>query len=230
MTNNLQSFSFDSNGVRVHQIDGQPWFVARDICSALDLDNVAQAISRLDEDEKGFTTNDTPGGEQEFSIISESGLYSLILTSRKPEAKAFKKWVTSEVLPSIRKAGQYSAAGSSDAKMDKLLGLMEQMLRTMPAMLEAANPKRQKNQRKIMHEEDVERILSLRAKGYLLDDLVVETEFSQNQCWAVLAGRYRVLESGRVSINLRNDVARAAETAAKGERSADMAADQSTQP
>jgi hypothetical protein len=74
----------------------------------LEISNVSQALSRLDDDEKGIISNDTLGGAQEMSIINESGLYSLVLTSRKPEAKAFKKWITAEVLPSIRKTGSYS--------------------------------------------------------------------------------------------------------------------------
>ena len=218
MTNNLQSFSFDSHGVRVIEKDGEPWFVARDICSALEIANVSDALTRLDDDERGdIGLNDVTGRNQEFSIINESGLYSLILGSRKPEAKAFKKWVTSEVLPAIRKTGQYSAVGSSDAKIDKLLDLMEQMLRVMPKMLEAANPQKQKRERRRMHEEDALRILELRAKGYALNDLVIETEFSQNQCFAVIAGRYKILESGRVSIDVRSDLAREAAEAAKGE-------------
>ncbi len=96
--------------------DGQPWFVAADACMALSIVNVSLAVSGrpdrvdsgLDADEKGIATVNTPSGKQEMLIISESGLYSLILTSRKPEAKRFKKWVTSEVLPSIRKTGSYS--------------------------------------------------------------------------------------------------------------------------
>ena len=107
----LSVFKFDSLEVRtVIGEDGQPWFVAADVCAALDVGNVSMAVSRLDEDEKGISSVDTHGGAQEQAIINESGLYSLILTSRKAEAKRFKKWVTSEVLPSIRKTGTYSAA------------------------------------------------------------------------------------------------------------------------
>lgn len=84
-----------------------PFFIARDVCSILEVNNVSQAISRLDVDEKGIILNDTLGGMQEVSIINESGLYSLVLSSRKQEAKAFKKWITSEVLPAIRKHGAY---------------------------------------------------------------------------------------------------------------------------
>lgn len=93
--------------VRVVDVDGEPWFVARDVCECLELGNPRTSIALLDEGEKGVHTMDTPGGAQEMSIVSEAGLYSLILRSRKPEAKAFKRWITHEVLPSIRKTGQY---------------------------------------------------------------------------------------------------------------------------
>lgn len=81
--------------------------MAKDVCECLELTNTSQTLSYLDDDEKGITTNDTPGGQQEMSIVSEAGLYSLILRSRKPEAKAFKRWITHEVLPAIRKTGGY---------------------------------------------------------------------------------------------------------------------------
>lgn len=81
--------------------------MAKDVCECLDIGNSRDAVAALDEDEKGVDSIDTPGGAQEMSIISEAGLYSLILRSRKPEAKAFKRWITHEVLPSIRRAGSY---------------------------------------------------------------------------------------------------------------------------
>lgn len=108
---NLISFSFDQTPVRViHQEDG-PWFVLADVCAVLDISNVGNASARLDDDEKGNIRNPdvtSVGGNPNITTINESGLYSLILTSRKENAKRFKKWVTSEVLPSIRKTGQYS--------------------------------------------------------------------------------------------------------------------------
>ncbi len=110
MATSVVPFLFEKSQIRVIMIDGNPWFVAADICSALDISNTARALDRLDDDEKGIHTMNTPGGNQELSIINESGLYSLIMTSRKPEAKKFKKWVTSEVIPSIRKTGSYSAS------------------------------------------------------------------------------------------------------------------------
>ncbi len=108
---NIVAFDFESHNVRVvRDENGEPWFVAADICSAMTIST--EQTRRLDEDEKGLRTVQTPGGQQEMVAINESGLYSLILTSRKPEAKRFKRWVTHEVLPSIRKTGSYAVPGS----------------------------------------------------------------------------------------------------------------------
>lgn len=95
--------------VRIIERDDQPWFVAKDVCDALGIGNSRQALVKLDDDEKGVIQNDTPGGRQTVSIVSESGLYALILRSDKPAAKVFRKWVTSEVLPSLRKDGFYAS-------------------------------------------------------------------------------------------------------------------------
>lgn len=109
--NNIISFSNDVFGtVRSMLIDDNPWFVAVDVCRALGIENNTwKTLSSLDDDEKGTTISSTPGGNQKVSIINEAGLYSLILRSRKPEAKAFKRWITHEVIPSIRKTGGYVA-------------------------------------------------------------------------------------------------------------------------
>ena len=93
--------------VRTATINGEPWFVAADVCKALELGNPSMTVERLDDDEKGISTIDTLGGKQRMAIINEPGLYSLVITSRKPEAKAFKRWITHEVIPAIRKHGVY---------------------------------------------------------------------------------------------------------------------------
>ncbi|MBE6083258.1 MAG: hypothetical protein E7205_11300 [Tissierellaceae bacterium] len=93
--------------IRVLEIDGEPWFIAVDIAKVLDYRTAYDMTRILDEDEKGMQIVRTPGGNQNVIVINESGLYSSILRSRKPEVKQFKKWVTSEVLPSIRKYGAY---------------------------------------------------------------------------------------------------------------------------
>jgi prophage antirepressor-like protein len=126
-------FPYSSVDVRVVMIDDAPWFIASDICSVLEFKNHSDALKRLDEDERKSLKNnsiDINDGvinqqlnpNQEIIVINESGLYSLILTSRKAEAKKFKKWVTNEVLPSIRKTGSYTHPSVPTAPMaDELL-------------------------------------------------------------------------------------------------------------
>ncbi|MGN0924743.1 BRO-N domain-containing protein [Ectopseudomonas mendocina] len=100
-------FSFDGTAVRVVLVDGEPWWVANDVALALEYRDAGNMTRILDEDEKGTHNVSTLGGAQQSLVINESGLYSAILRSRKQSAKRFKKWVTAEVLPSIRKHGAY---------------------------------------------------------------------------------------------------------------------------
>ena len=111
---NIIPFKFDSKEIRVVEINNEPWFVATDIASILEYRDAHDMTRILDDDEKGTQIVRTLGGEQSVSVINESGLYSAILRSRKPEAKIFKKWVTSEVLPSIRKNGGYISGQETD--------------------------------------------------------------------------------------------------------------------
>lgn len=106
--NELKTFQNPKFGtIRTTTINGEPWFVAADVCKALEIQNNRDAISRLDADEKGVASTDTLGGKQELTIVNEPGLYALVLGSRKPEAKAFKRWITHDVIPTIRKHGAY---------------------------------------------------------------------------------------------------------------------------
>lgn len=107
--NQLQVFNNQEFGqVRTMMIDGSPWFVAKDVCECLDINNSRQALARLDSDEKNSVIlNDGTPGNPEKGIVNEYGLYSLVLSSRKPSAKAFKRWITHEVIPAIRKHGAY---------------------------------------------------------------------------------------------------------------------------
>lgn len=102
--NNLQIFEFDHKEIRTVVKDNQPWFVGKDVCNILSIKNITQAMNRLDDDERSMFNI---GRQGEVNIINESGLYSLILRSDKAEAKLFRKWVTSDVLPAIRKQGAY---------------------------------------------------------------------------------------------------------------------------
>lgn len=101
--------------------DGEPWFVAKDVCEILGIGNNRQALSRLDDDEKiTVILNDGNRGNPNVSIVNEAGFYSLVLSSRKPEAREFKRWVTHEVLPSIRRSGGYIATDGSESNEDLL--------------------------------------------------------------------------------------------------------------
>ena len=131
-------FQFDSLDVRLSDRDGEPWFVLADVCCVLEIGNAPQAASRLDGDEKTtITTSDSRSGHgaQSLNIINESGLYSLILTSRKPAAKRFKKWVTSQVLPAIRKTGSYAVPAAAptpaDARFERILTLAEKLVEAL---------------------------------------------------------------------------------------------------
>ena len=105
----LQNFNSPEFGnVRTVMIDGNPWFVAADICKALELDKTWNALQRLDDDEKGTTSISTLGGTQNMSIVNEPGLYTLVIGSKKSSAKAFRRWITHDVIPSIRKHGMYA--------------------------------------------------------------------------------------------------------------------------
>lgn len=115
-------FIFEDQPVRTIQRDGEPWFIAVDVCAAINVRNTAQAVEILDTDEKGICSTDTPGGPQDVIIVSESGLYTLILRSRKATTPGtvqhrFRRWITSEVLPAIRKTGGYSVSGGRAASL-----------------------------------------------------------------------------------------------------------------
>lgn len=97
--------------IRTEVVNNEPWFVAKDICDALGLQDVSMTVKRLDDDEKLVQTLFVSGQNREVWTVNESGLYGLIFQSRKPEAKAFRKWVTNDVLPSIRRTGSYSSTG-----------------------------------------------------------------------------------------------------------------------
>lgn len=104
----LQNFNFNNLPVRTVLVNDEPWFVGKDVADILGYSNSRKALrDHVDDEDKGVTKSDTLGGNQNITIINESGLYSLILKSKKPQAKQFKRWVTQEVLPTIRKHGAY---------------------------------------------------------------------------------------------------------------------------
>ena len=111
--NELKIFENEQFGtIRTIEQNGEPWFLAADVCRALDIGNPTQALTRLDDDEVALISNE---GGRETNFVGETGLYSLVLGSRKPEAKAFKRWITHEVIPSIRKHGAYMTPETLEA-------------------------------------------------------------------------------------------------------------------
>ena len=127
----------DFGEIRTLSDDDEIWFVSADVCKSLNIKNVSDAVSRLETDEKGIGSIDTPGGKQKMSIINEFGLYNLVLGSRKPEARKFKRWVTHEVIPSIRKTGSYSVEQSN--QFDLLRNMVDQMEETRKMAKQAKN-------------------------------------------------------------------------------------------
>lgn len=125
--NNLQIFNSEEFGdMRTVTIDDEPWFVGKDVAEALGYSNARDALSKhVDKEDKGVAKCDTPGGKQDLSIINESGLYALIFGSKLESAKRFKRWVTSEVLPTIRKTGGYQKQLSPTEMMRIQLGMID---------------------------------------------------------------------------------------------------------
>lgn len=140
----IQIFNYQNNEVRTVEMNGEPWFVLKDVCEVLGLTDTGRTAERLDPDELTRTTLVSGGQNREMFVINESGLYSVILRSDKPEAKPFRKWVTSEVLPSIRKHGAYMTPETLQAAIlnpDTLIQLCQQIKAEQDknAVLTAAN-------------------------------------------------------------------------------------------
>ena len=137
MTEQLMPFAFEEQLVRCRLDEhGEPWFVARDVCRVLGLENNRDAVSSLDEDEKitvgNPDSNPRAGIPHQYTLISESGLYALIFRSRKPQARAFSKWVRAEVLPSLRRTGRYALPEAGEEAPD--LPAIPEMYALRPAM------------------------------------------------------------------------------------------------
>lgn len=136
--NEIVPFGYDDQLVRTVMIDDAPWFVAKDVCAALDLTNPTEALKTLDDDEKN-TLRISEGipnrGNPNMNIINESGLYTLILRSNKPQARRFRKWVTSEVLPNIRKNGIYDMTGQLNERLERIEKKLEGLNEIKSAVL-----------------------------------------------------------------------------------------------
>lgn len=148
MTNEITTLQFNNDQFgqlrAIQDESGEPWFVAKDVCDALCLGRQHDSTRYLDADEKGEGLVDTPSGRQTMVVINEPGFYKLVLKSRKPEAKAFQRWVTHEVLPSIRKKGGYIAAAADESPeqiMARAVLLAQDTIARQKAQIEELKPK-----------------------------------------------------------------------------------------
>jgi len=223
MTDSLVRFEFPETGqqVRTVQIDGEPWFVAADVCAVLGIGNARQAVSYLDSDEvqqAPVTTNDGSDRTLPTNIINEPGLYSLILRSRKPEAKAFKRWITHEVLPAIRRTGSYSVTPAPRlpdiTTPEGVLAMAEQFAETARALVAADAKIKELEPKAVAHDRyltadkgdrlirEVAKLLGWREKdlrAFLLDEGLIFRKQAlcgthQYDVYARYAGHFRPVE------------------------------------
>ena len=215
----MQLTIFQNAGFQIRGglIDNEPYFVAKDVCEALSIEKYRDAVARLDDDERGSLVVDTLGGNQEMTALNESGLYSLIMTSRKQEAKEFKKWVTKEVLPSIRKHGIYA----TDTTIEKIISNPDFAIQLLTTLKEerAARLEAERRNAVLMHATktytatEIAKEIGLKSAIALNNKLAdLKIQFKQNGTW-VLYSKYAdlgytdikqsVLDSGRIVYDRR---------------------------
>lgn len=192
MSTELMPFTYEGATVRTVIVDGEPWFVARDICNVLGLPNLSMAVQRLAADEKGVNRIDTPGGPQEMSVVSESGMYALVLRSDKPGAIEFRRWITSEVLPAIRKTGSYSAepALTDDELIHRALEVSTRRVAALTERVAELEPKAQVAEKLL----DADGDLSVRDAAQALTRAGVKT--GQGRLFAELSRRRWISRAG----------------------------------
>ena len=216
--NQLQRvFEYNGNQVRTIIKDGEPWFVAKDVCDVLEINHHRDAVSRLDDDERGSVIVDTPGGSQAMAAVNEPGLYGLILGSRKPEAKMFKRWITHEVLPSIRKHGLYATEETVENMLnnpDFAIALLTKFKEERTARIEAEKTVTiLTHVNKTYTATEIAKELGLKSAIALNKDLSEKKiQFKQNDTW-VLYSRYAdqgyteikqaVLDNGKIVYDRR---------------------------
>lgn len=199
----LRTFTFGQLTLRALLLKGEPWFMAKDVAQALGYSLAGDMLRNLDEDEKGMHNLHTLGGNQQLGIISESGLYSAILRSRKPEAKAFKRWVTSEVLPAIRKTGTYQAPQTLEERSLSIITELTGVVAEQKALIAEIEPKAEVYERVLtpehsfgfrqlvsalrehfpVNEADIKRVL--RERGLIHQQTLTATAKAIDGGWAV---------------------------------------------
>jgi prophage antirepressor-like protein len=201
MMGQVLSYDFETNAVRVVMVEGEPWFVAVDVCRVLEIKNSRDALARLDDDEKGVGISDTLGGKQTVNTVNESGLFALIFTSNKPAAKRFRKWVTSEVLPAIRRDGAYVADGAVASDDDNVtLGkdeyielLLDQ--NSLFKLMMMAKPKKPRKPAVPLTSAEKAKIISMFAAGMGVNEIARETGRSSSMI-SLLRNGFTIINGG----------------------------------
>lgn len=179
----LQRF-FEENSnvcIRAQVINGELWFVAKDVCQALLIKNSRDAIADLDEDEKGVVLTDTLGGKQKMNVINESGLYGLIGQSRKPETKPFKRWIRKEVIPALRKTGIYAVQGSLTRNGVEGIFYLGQKFYPYTDMLKALGYSTRSGSVAKRKRNYPACIIKLFGRNFITEDLIEQLEYDKKQ-------------------------------------------------
>ncbi|MFF2852599.1 BRO family protein [Streptomyces sp. NPDC058001] len=187
------TFPETAQHVRSVMIDGEPWFVGKDACDAVGISKYRDALVQLDEDERVSAAVDTPGGAQQMVLVSEPGVYALLLISRSPRAKSFRRWLTHEVIPSLRRTGSYSIEPPAPRLPDLttpqgVLALAQEFTRTAEQLVEADRKLKELEPKALAHDtlmaaQDGDRLVRQAAKeigwretdlrGFLLDEKLI---------------------------------------------------------
>ena len=189
------TFNPSNQPIRVEAIGGEPWFVAKDVCDALTITNNRDAVAQLDDDEKLMSAIPTSGQNRQMWLVNESGLYNLIFQSRKAEAKLFRKWVTSEVLPSIRRTGSYGEPCTGHQQLPAK--------RVMPRLRSAEMAEFYTELRRWLRRSDIQEVAD--ATGYCYSH-IMSVSGGQKSSLPVLELLVQKARSNRAS-GLRSDIA-----------------------
>lgn len=195
----LMPFTYEGANLRTVVVDGEPEFVASDVCRILEHSNPSAAVGGLDDDERGLRNVETPSGTQQMVTVTEAGLYSLIIRSRKAEAKRFRRWITHDVLPAIRKTGSYSVTPTltEDELIHQALTVSARRVTELTQKVAELAPKAELAEDFLVASggerlvREVAKLLGMREKDlrrFLLDEKLIFTK--QAPCGAIMYDRY----------------------------------------
>ncbi|MGV7251880.1 BRO family protein [Mycobacterium kansasii] len=198
----IELFTYTDHQVRVVIIDGEPWFILADLCRVLEIASPGNVAARLADDQKGIHLTETPGGRQQMVIVSEPGMYEVVIRSDKPEAVTFRRWITGTVLPEIRKTGSYSTAPAltDDELIHRALEVSARRVAELTERVAELEPQAQVATKLLDAEGDLsvrDAAQSLTRAGIKTGERRLFSVLDTHMRWIRRAGdgRYRVLQS-----------------------------------